>query len=106
MVAAQRPTFGPPGVLDGLHRLVHHAVVSCHHQDDDVGGVGASGSHGREGGVTRRVQEGDLLSGGQLDCGEELMWGVSCASVAPLDGGAGVVRRVAPVHPERLQCVA
>lgn len=60
-------TCGSLGVLNGLDRLVHDAVVSCHHQDDDVSGVGSTGSHGGEGGVTWRVQEGDLLTGGQLD---------------------------------------
>lgn len=55
------------GVLDGLDRLVHDAVVGRHHQDDDVGGVGSAGSHGGEGGVTWGVQEGDLLTRGQLD---------------------------------------
>lgn len=101
MVAAQRPTFSPPGVLDGLHCLVHHAVVRCHHQDDDVGGIGASGSHGREGGMTRRVQEGDLLSGGQLNCREELRVGVSVVSAAPLDRGVVVVRLCCACSPRK-----
>ena len=54
-------------VLDRLDRLRHHAVVRRHHEDDDVGGVGAAGAHGREGRVARRVEEGDLLAGLQLD---------------------------------------
>lgn len=61
------PTFGSPGMLDGLHRLVHDAIISCHHQNDDVGGVGSTGSHGGEGGVARSVEEGDLLTCRQLD---------------------------------------
>lgn len=55
-------TFGPLGVLDGLHRLVHDAVVRRHHEDDDVGEAGPPGPHGGEGGVAGRVQERDLLT--------------------------------------------
>lgn len=110
LIPPKRFTSGPPGVLDGLHRLAHHAVICCHHQDDNVSGVSAAGSHGGEGGVTRRVQEGDLLAGGQLDCrggrdGERGgVCGVSVVSTALLNGG--VVRCVASVHPERRQCAA
>ena len=43
--------------LDGLR---HHAVVRRHHEDHDVRGLGAAGAHGREGFVTRRVEEGDF----------------------------------------------
>jgi hypothetical protein len=42
--------------LDGLR---HHAVVGRHHQDDDVGGLGAAGTHGGERRVAGGVQEGD-----------------------------------------------
>lgn len=61
------PTFGSLGVLDGLHSLVHHTVVGRHHQDDDVGGISSTSSHGGEGRMTRCVQEGDLLTCRQLD---------------------------------------
>ena len=53
-------------VLDRFDRLRHHTVVRRHHEDDDVGGVGAAGAHGREGRVARRVEEGDLLAGLEL----------------------------------------
>ena len=43
--------------LDGLR---HHAVVGRHHQDDDVGDLGAAGPHGGERLVARRVDERDL----------------------------------------------
>ena len=46
-------------MVDGLDRLGHHAVVGRHHEDDDVGGLGAAGPHGGEGGVARRVDERD-----------------------------------------------
>ena len=46
-------------VVDRLHRLRHHAVVGCDHQDRDVGGLGAAGTHGGERLVTRGVDEGD-----------------------------------------------
>ena len=48
------------GVIDRLDRLRHHAVVGGDHQHDDVGDLGAAGAHRREGGVARRVDEGDL----------------------------------------------
>ncbi len=32
-------------VVDGLHRLRHDTVVGGHHQDRDVGGLGAAGAH-------------------------------------------------------------
>src|SRR5690625_4409235 len=54
----QRHT-GSTGVLDGFLGLRHDAVVGGHHQDDHVGRLGAAGTHGRKGGVTRSIQEGD-----------------------------------------------
>ena len=51
---------GRPGVVDGLHGLRHHAVVGGHHQDDDVGGLGAARAHRGERLVARRVEERDL----------------------------------------------
>ena len=48
------------GVVDGLHRLRHDTVVGGDDQDHDVGGLGAARAHGREGLVTRRVEEGHL----------------------------------------------
>lgn len=61
-------TFGSSGMLDGLHRLVHDAIVGRHHKDDNVSGVGSTGSDGGEGSMPRSVQEGDPLACGQLDC--------------------------------------
>ena len=49
-------------MLDGLDGLGHDAVVGGHDQHHDVGHGGAARPHGREGGVARRVQEGDLLA--------------------------------------------
>ncbi len=46
-------------VVDRLHRLRHHAVVGGDHQDRDVGGLRAAGTHGGERLVTRGVDEGD-----------------------------------------------
>ena len=48
------------GVIDRLDRLRHHAVVGRDHQHDDVGDLGAARAHRGEGGVARRVDEGDL----------------------------------------------
>jgi hypothetical protein len=46
------------GVLDGLFRLRHDAVIGRHHQNHDVGGLGAAGTHGGKRLVTRGIQEG------------------------------------------------
>ena len=51
---------GRLGVVDRLDRLRLQAVVGRHHQDDDVGDVGAARAHLGEGLVARRVEEGDL----------------------------------------------
>ncbi len=51
---------GGLGVMDGLGRLRHDAVIRRHHQHDDVGHLRAAGAHGGERGVARRVDEGDL----------------------------------------------
>ncbi len=47
------------GVVDGLDGLGHHAVVCGNDQDDDVRHLCATGTHGREGLVTRGIDEGD-----------------------------------------------
>ena len=53
---------GGLGVVDGFERLRHHAIVRRHHQDDDVGDLGAAGAHAGEGFVAGRVDEDDLLA--------------------------------------------
>ena len=54
--------LGRLGVVDGLDRLRHHAVVGGHDQHDDVGHLRATGAHLGEGGVARRVDERDRLA--------------------------------------------
>ncbi|MNX73473.1 hypothetical protein D3C86_1048710 [compost metagenome] len=49
------------GVADGLDGLGLDAVVGRHHQDRDVGRLGAAGAHGGERLVARGVEEGDEL---------------------------------------------
>ena len=51
---------------DGFHRLRHDAVIGGHHQNHQIGDLGAARAHRGEGGMARRVQEGDLLAGFQL----------------------------------------
>ena len=51
---------GRLGVLDRLDRLRHHAVIGGNHQHHDVGDLGAARAHRGEGGVARRIDEGDL----------------------------------------------
>ena len=47
-------------MVDRLDGLGHDAVVGSHNQNDDVGHLGAAGTHGRKGGVTGGIDEGDL----------------------------------------------
>ncbi len=53
------------GVVDGLHRLRHHAVVGGNHQHHQVGDLGAAGAHGGESLVAGRVDEGDPIAVGR-----------------------------------------
>ena len=52
--------FGRLGVVDGFEGLRHDAVVGRHHQDDDIGDLGAAGAHAGERFVTGRIDEDDL----------------------------------------------
>ena len=54
---------GGLGVVDGFEGLRHDAVVGCDHDDDDVGDLGAAGTHAGEGFVARGVEEDDLAAG-------------------------------------------
>src|SRR5580658_2167981 len=47
-------------MVQRLGGLRLHAVVGRHHEDHEVGGLGAAGAHGGERLVTRGVDEGDL----------------------------------------------
>ncbi len=50
------------GVIDGFLGLRHHAVIRGHDQHDDVGDLGAAGTHHRERGVAGRVEEHDAAA--------------------------------------------
>ena len=52
-------TSGTPAARDRFLRLGHDAVVRRHHENDDVGRLGAAGAHRREGFVARGVEERD-----------------------------------------------
>ena len=49
-------------VVDRLDRLRHDAVVGRHDDDRHVGDLRAAGTHGREGFVSRRIEESDLAA--------------------------------------------
>ena len=53
---------GGHGVVDGLLGLRHHVVVGSYDDDGNVGHLRTTGTHGGEGLVTRRIQEGDNTS--------------------------------------------
>ena len=55
------------GVADRLDGLLHDAVVGGHHQDHDVGDVGAAGAHRGKRLMAGCVDEGDLLAALQVD---------------------------------------
>ena len=46
-------------MVDRLNRLRHDAIIGRHHQNHDIGCLGAPRTHGRKRLVTRRIQEGD-----------------------------------------------
>ena len=49
------------GVIDGLDRLRHDAVIRGHDQNDDIGDIGPARAHFRKSGVAGRVEERDRL---------------------------------------------
>ena len=51
--------LGGLGVMDRLDRLRHDRVVGRHHQHHDVRHLRATGPHGGEGRMARRVEEGE-----------------------------------------------
>ncbi len=53
---------GRPRVIDRLLGLRHDPVIRRDHQDDDVGDLGAAGTHQREGRVTGRVEKHDVAA--------------------------------------------
>ena len=53
---------GGLGVVDGLDRLRHDAVIGRDDEDGDVRDHGAAGAHGRERLMARGVEEGDGLA--------------------------------------------
>ena len=60
-------------VVDGLNRLGHDAVIGRDHEDRDVGDLGATGTHGREGLVTGGIDEGDRAGGAVLSLDGDLV---------------------------------
>ena len=56
--------LGRLGMVDGLNRLRHHAIVGRYHEDHDIGGLGTASPHGGERLVPRRIQEGDHTARG------------------------------------------
>ena len=57
---------GGKGVVDGLDRLGHDAVVLGHDENDNVGEVGTTGAHVGERDVAGGVEEGDAVAAGQV----------------------------------------
>ena len=53
--------FGCSGVIDSLDGLRHDAIVGCNNKHDNIGHIGASGSHCREGLMPWRIEEHYVL---------------------------------------------
>ena len=49
-------------MVDSFLRLGHHRVVGGYHNDGNVRHLGTTGTHGRKGFVTRRIQERNSLA--------------------------------------------
>ena len=69
---------GRLGVVDGFARLRHHAVVGSNHQNDDVGRLRTSGTHGSKGFVTRCVEEGHHAALGLDVVGTDVLRDATC----------------------------
>ena len=64
-------TLAARGVVDGFEGLGHDAVVGCDDDDDDVGDLGAAGTHAGEGLVAGGIEEDDLAAeGGRVGLGD------------------------------------
>ena len=50
------------GVVDGFDGLRHDAVITGHHEDDDIRRLGTASAHGGERLMARRIKEGDPLT--------------------------------------------
>ena len=90
------------GVLHVLERLVglrHETVVSRHHKHGDVGDIGTAGAHLVEGGVTGRVEEGDLAVF-ELDLiGADVLGDAACLAGGDVGLADGVEQRgLAVIH--------
>lgn len=60
-------------VVDSLNRLGHDAVIGSDHEDRDVGDLGTTGTHGREGLVTGGIDKGDRAGGAVLSLDRDLV---------------------------------
>ncbi len=82
---------GGAGVFDRLDRLRHDAIVAGHHQDHQVGDVGAASPHLREGRVARGVEEGDLLAAFQANLvGADMLGDAAVLAAGHIGGAQGV----------------
>ena len=78
-------------------RLRHDAVVGRHHQDDDVGHLGAAGAHGGERLVARRVEEGDLPAAHVDRVGADVLGDAARLALGDVGRADGVEQRRLPV---------
>src|SRR5690606_25253080 len=60
-------------MLDRFLSLRHDAVISCHHQNHDIRGLGTTSTHGGKRSVARGVQEGDHAALGLNVVGTDML---------------------------------
>ena len=64
-------------MIDGFHRLRHHAVIGSDNQHHDVGGLGAARPHGGKRLMARRIDEGDQAAPGLYLIGADMLGNAS-----------------------------
>ena len=84
---------GGSGVIDGFEGLRHDAVVGRHHQDHDVGDLGAAGAHARERFVAGRVDEDDLAAVLLDLVGADVLRDAAGLAVGHIGGTDGIEQR-------------
>ena len=77
-------------MVDGFEGLGHDPIVGGHHQDHDVGDLGAAGAHHGECLVTRGVEEDDLTLADIDVVGADVLRDAACLALGHLGLADGV----------------
>ena len=77
-------------MVDGLHGLGHHAVVGGYHQDRNIRRIGSAHTHSRKCLVSRRIQEGNLLTVNSYHISADVLRDSACLPVNHMGIADGV----------------